>query len=97
VPDGESEDLAVIVGSTLAELLDTADRDHPAVVLPADGATTSFAELASQVEALSARLVGAGLRSGDAVVIAVPNGLEWLVTFLAVTRARLVAAPLNSA
>jgi ATP-dependent Zn protease len=33
--------------------------------------------------------------AGEVVAVVLPNGLEYLVSFLGVTRARLVAAPLN--
>src|SRR5262245_30434707 len=36
-----------------------------------------------------------GLDPGQVVAIALPNGAEYLVSFLATTRARLVAAPMN--
>jgi acyl-CoA synthetase (AMP-forming)/AMP-acid ligase II len=38
-----------------------------------------------------------GLKPGDCVAIVLPNSLEFLVVFLALTNARLVAAPLNPA
>ncbi|MFZ2061124.1 MAG: acyl--CoA ligase [Candidatus Binatus sp.] len=39
----------------------------------------------------------AGLKPGDCVAIVLPNSLEFLVVFLALTHAGLVAAPLNPA
>ena len=79
--------------------LTRADAKHAAVILP-DGPqqpTTSYARFAEQIESLEATLRQSGLQPGDAVGIVLPNGLENLVVFLAVTRARLVAAPLNPA
>jgi acyl-CoA synthetase (AMP-forming)/AMP-acid ligase II len=46
---------------------------------------------------LSGQLRSAGLKPGDSVAIVLPNSLEFLVVFLALTHARLVAAPLNPA
>jgi acyl-CoA synthetase (AMP-forming)/AMP-acid ligase II len=86
-----------MTAATLADLFAAADPNHPAVVLPEDGATTTYRTLAGQVEALAATLGRSGLQPGDTVSIVLPNGLEYLATFLAVTRARLVAAPLNPA
>jgi acyl-CoA synthetase (AMP-forming)/AMP-acid ligase II len=83
--------------ATLADLFINADPKHPAVILPEDGSPTTYRTLAEQVEALAAVLRGGGLRPGDTVGIVLPNGLEYLATFLAVTRARLTAAPLNPA
>jgi acyl-CoA synthetase (AMP-forming)/AMP-acid ligase II len=83
--------------ATLADLFAHADPNHPAVVLPEDGSATTYRSLAGQVESLAAVLRGGGLRPGDAVGIVLANGLEYLAAFLAVTRARLTAAPLNPA
>lgn len=82
---------------TLADLLSRGDANHPAIILPEDDVRTSYRELTDQVEALTGRLRRAGLQPGQAVAIVLANGLEFLVAFLAVTRARLIAAPLNPA
>jgi acyl-CoA synthetase (AMP-forming)/AMP-acid ligase II len=82
---------------TLADLSNHANPSHPAIVLPEDGSTTTYRSLADQVEQLAARFRRGGLQPGHIVAIVLPNGLEYLATFLAVTRARLVAAPLNPA
>lgn len=82
---------------TLADLCRRGDAAHTAVILPECGSRTSYRQLLDQVESLAARLRQTGLQPGDAVAIVLPNGLENLVCFLAVTRARLVAAPLNQA
>jgi acyl-CoA synthetase (AMP-forming)/AMP-acid ligase II len=82
---------------TLADLLTNADPTRPAVILPESNKTTSYRDLADQVEALAGTLRRLGLEPGDAVGIVLPNGLEYLVAFLATTRARLTAAPLNPA
>lgn len=83
--------------TTLADLLTNADPGQRAVILPESGATTTYRTLADTVESLASTLRQSGLKPGDPVVIVLPNGLENLAVFLAVTRARLVAAPLNSA
>jgi oxalate---CoA ligase len=49
------------------------------------------------VDTLADALRRGGVRVGDAVAIVLPNGLEFLATFLAVTWARGIAAPLNPA
>jgi acyl-CoA synthetase (AMP-forming)/AMP-acid ligase II len=82
--------------STLADLL-SQGPNHPAVILPEDGRTTTHGALAEQVEALAAILQQSGARPGQPVAIVLPNGIEYLATFLAVARARLIAAPLNPA
>ncbi len=82
---------------TLADLFSRAEPGHSAIILPDDGSATSYQNFADQVERLAATLRQAGLQPGQAVAIVLPNGLEYLATFLAATRARLIAAPLNAA
>ncbi|MGE3804400.1 MAG: acyl--CoA ligase [Gemmataceae bacterium] len=82
---------------TLAELLHAADAKQAAVILPEDSFVTTYASFAGQIDALAGSLRASGLQAGDAVAIVLPNGLENLVCFLGVTRARLIAAPLNPA
>jgi acyl-CoA synthetase (AMP-forming)/AMP-acid ligase II len=78
-------------------LLAEGQPSAPAVVAPASGAVVSYNDLAAQIEGLAVVLRGAGLAPGDCVATVLPNGLEALILFLAITRARLIAAPLNSA
>jgi acyl-CoA synthetase (AMP-forming)/AMP-acid ligase II len=80
---------------TLADLLSRADPVHAAVLRPEDRFVTTFRSLAEEVEGLADVLTGSGLPPGERVALVLPNGLEFLDGFLAVTRARLVAAPLN--
>src|SRR5579885_627356 len=82
---------------TLADLLRRADAAQAAVIGPEDGFTTSFRSLTEQIESLAAGLAASGLPAGERVALVLPNGLEYLACFLAVVRARLVAAPLNPA
>lgn len=81
---------------TLADLLSRGGNKQPAVILPDDSASIGFLPLTDQIETLAGALRQSGLEPGQAVAIVLPNGLEYLATFLAVTRARLIAAPLNS-
>jgi acyl-CoA synthetase (AMP-forming)/AMP-acid ligase II len=83
--------------TTLAELLAEAESPAPAVIAPGSGAVVSYKDLSEQVERLAMALRGVGLMPGDCVAIVLPNGLEILVLFLALVRARLIAAPLNAA
>src|SRR5262245_46156179 len=83
--------------TTLADLFPQADPNHPAVILPEDGSTVTHRWLLNQVEELAATLHGVGLQPGQVVAIVLPNGVEYLYCFLAVARARLIAAPLNPA
>ena len=83
--------------SNLAELLADPGSSAPAIVATSPLAIVSYKALAGQIERLSGQLRGAGLKPGDAVAIVLPNSLEFLVVFLALAHASLVAAPLNPA
>jgi oxalate---CoA ligase len=83
--------------SSLAELFADPGSSAPAIVSTSPLVVVSYKALADQIERLSGQLKGAGLKQGDSVAIVLPNSLEFLVVFLALTHARLVAAPLNPA
>jgi len=82
---------------SLAELLADPGSSAPAIVTTSPLAVVSYKTLSDQIERLSGQFSNAGLKPGDCVAIVLPNCLEFLVIFLALTRARLVAAPLNPA
>ena len=81
---------------TLLDLISTAPVDKTAIVLPESGVRITYGQLRQQVEALAASLAAAGIRRGDRVGIAPPNGLPMIVSFLAASLAG-TAAPLNPA
>src|SRR5271156_1522265 len=83
--------------SSLAELLADPGSSAPAIISTSPLVVVSYKALAEQIERLSGRLRSTGLKPGDCVAIVLPNGLEFLVVFLALTHARLVAALLNPA
>jgi acyl-CoA synthetase (AMP-forming)/AMP-acid ligase II len=83
--------------STLMELFPTASAPRPAVALPDGPRQVSYNQLGEQIDSLTDTLRRGGLQVGDPVGLVLPNGLEFLVAFLAVTWARAVAAPLNPA
>jgi oxalate---CoA ligase len=83
--------------SSLAELFADPGSSAPAIVSTSASVVVNYKALAEQVERLSGRLCNAGLKSGDRVAIVLPNSLEFLVVFLALTHARLIAVPLNPA
>jgi len=83
--------------SSLAELLADPGTSAPAIISTSPLMVVSYKALAEQVERLSGQFRSAGLKPGDCVAIVLPNSLEFLVVFLALTHARLVAAPLNPA
>ncbi len=81
--------------ATLAELLERGAPSHPAVCVP-DGPTITYDTLRDHVHSLAADIEALGIGRGDRVAIVLPNGIEAIVSFLAVAIAG-TAAPLNPA
>ncbi len=77
---------------TLLEMLGGAD-DHPALVAP-DRPALTYAQLRANVRALAAQLNQFGLGRGDRIAVAMINGPELVLTFLAAATAGTVC-PLN--
>ena len=82
--------------TTLASILNPQSAADRAVTIP-DGPAVSYAEFGDEIERAAELLAGAGVQPGRAVSIALPNGLDFLIAFLAVARAGAIAAPLNPA
>src|SRR6202140_3417900 len=80
---------------TLLDVLHFADS-HTAVIVPELGISITYDSLRQQVLDMANALTAAGIRRGDAVAIALPNGLPAIVSFLAASIAG-TAAPLNPA
>jgi acyl-CoA synthetase (AMP-forming)/AMP-acid ligase II len=82
---------------TVAGLLADARRRHPrnlAVATP--GARLTYEELDERSALLAALLVARGVGKGAVVGILLPNGIEWVVSWAAVTRIGAIAAPVNT-
>jgi acyl-CoA synthetase (AMP-forming)/AMP-acid ligase II len=80
---------------TLLDVLQFADS-HTAIVVPELGINVTYDSLRQQVLAMANALASTGIRRGDAVAIALPNGLPAIVSFLAASIVG-TAAPLNPA
>ncbi len=80
---------------TLLDVLHFANS-HTAVVVPELGIRVTYESLRQQVLAMADALASAGIRPGDRVAMALPNGLPAIVSFLAASIAG-TAAPLNPA
>ena len=76
----------------IRSLLENGQPKHFAVST-SRGAIT-YQELADQVDDLASQLTNIGLRKGDRIAIALPNGLEVIASFLAASTVG-TAAPLN--
>lgn len=83
--------------TALTQLLADPTSAAPAVITEFPPVILSYRALAEQIERLAGQLRSAGLQRGDCVVLVLPNGLEFLVLFLAIAAAGLVVAPLNAA
>ena len=80
----------------ITELLESGSPAKTAAVVAGGGPSIPYDQLRVQVESLAERLTEMGIRRGDRVAIALPNGIEMLVSFLAASVAG-TAAPLNPA
>lgn len=77
---------------TLLELM-AGDDDHPALVAPGKPSLT-YAQLRHQIVSLAAQLNRFGLGRGDRISLAMPNGPEMILTYLAAATCG-TAIPLN--
>ena len=68
---------------TLLELLNKAPATDTAIVLPERGIRITYDSLRSQVAAAADTFASAGIMPGSRVAMALPNGLETIVCFLA--------------
>ncbi len=82
---------------TLTELFQDARSHDPAIISLSPAATVSYRDLAARIEQTARQVSGSGLKPGDCVAMFLPNGLEFVELFLALTHARVIAAPLNPA
>ncbi len=82
------------VPTTLSGLLEPIPADRTALVQPDLNVRLTYGELRRQVQDLAEALAAAGIRRGDRVGMAIPNGFATVVSFLAASVAG-TAAPLN--
>ena len=92
-----SEENGRAAGESLAALLAGGEAGHPALIVPDSGEVLTYTQVATRVEALAQRLAGLGVRRGDRVALALPNGPDVVLLLLAVTALGAAAAPLNPA
>jgi acyl-CoA synthetase (AMP-forming)/AMP-acid ligase II len=81
----------------LTSLLDSDRGDATALITADSGDRMTYASLATRVEALAGRLAATGVRRGDRVALALPNGPEFIELLLAAVAIGAAAAPLNPA
>src|SRR5215813_3307695 len=80
----------------ILDLLENGSTSHIAVAVSGDGPVVTYDQLRRQVDALVSQLHNLGLGRGDRIAMALPNGLEMIVSFLAASAVG-AAAPLNPA
>ena len=80
--------------NTLFDLIRPVPDDRTAIILPDSNIRVSYGAFRDQIQAVAEALAGAGIRRGDRVGIALPNGLPMVVSFFAAAMAG-TAAPLN--
>jgi len=80
-PRSRRERMTLKSVDTLLDVLQFADS-HTAIVVPELGINVTYESLRQQVFAMANALASAGIRRGDAVAIALPNGLPAIVSFL---------------
>jgi len=81
--------------TTLLGLLKAPD-DRTALIAPEQGIRITYGGLRKQVQDVASALAAAGVKRGDRIGMALPNGIPNVVTFLAAAMAG-TAAPLNPA
>ncbi len=80
----------------IRNLLNNGSSSHVAIIVDGGKPSVTYDRLRDQVDRLARRLNELGVGHGDRVAIALPNGLETIVSFLAAAIAG-TAAPLNPA
>jgi acyl-CoA synthetase (AMP-forming)/AMP-acid ligase II len=82
---------------SLTTLLARGEPGRPALIVPDSGQVLTYGQTADRVEELAQQLAGLGVRRGDRVALALPNGPDVVLLLLAVTALGAAAAPLNPA
>ena len=82
--------------STLSTSFSETSEDT-AIIIPQDDLKISYKKLTADILSFQKKLADAGIKHGDAVSIALPNSYAFIVSFLASSYQRAIAAPLNSA
>ena len=82
--------------ATLANLLPFDNPNDPAVILPGSPELNiPFVKLSQHIHVMQKKLAAIGVGPGTVVSICLPNSLEFVTTFLAISWQRGISAPLN--
>jgi acyl-CoA synthetase (AMP-forming)/AMP-acid ligase II len=74
----------------------TAERFGPRTLLVSDGERLSYADAESRSRALAKGLLAQGIGKGTHVGLWMPNRVDWVVTWFALTRIGALSVPLNT-
>lgn len=88
--------MLVSAPATLVELLQSAPPEPAALIIPETGARLTYRDLADGVGRVASQLASAGVKPGDRVAMALPNGPAAIICLLAAA-ATATAVPLNPA
>jgi acyl-CoA synthetase (AMP-forming)/AMP-acid ligase II len=80
--------------NTLLELIQVAQPDRTAILIPEANTKVTYQALCNQVIEMANALASIGIKRGDRVATVLPNGLPAIVSFIAASVAG-TAAPLN--
>lgn len=83
--------------NTLEHAFSKTSKSTAVIVPGSPSLTISYQKLAADVKAFQLQLAKAGVRPEAAVSIALPNTYEFIVSFIAASWQRAIAAPLNPA
>jgi len=86
--------LGIFNMTTLLDLLQPIPAERTAIIIPESNIRVTYGALRHQIQTLAEALSAAGVKRGDRVGIALPNGLPMIVAFFAAATAA-TAAPLN--
>jgi oxalate---CoA ligase len=95
VATGGCARLKVVAASTLWALLEQAESDHPALIVP-NGVSLTYRRLRELVDQAAHALAAQGAGRGERVAMVFPNGPEAILLFLAASMVA-TACPLNAA
>jgi acyl-CoA synthetase (AMP-forming)/AMP-acid ligase II len=73
-----------------------AERHGEKTLISLDGERLSYAEADARSADLARGLLARGITKGTRVAILMPNGPDWVVAWLAITRVGAIAVPLNT-
>ncbi|KAK0083234.1 hypothetical protein PV325_009117 [Microctonus aethiopoides] len=89
-----------LVDMTIGQLVDTAVEQWPnreCLVSTHQNIRMTYSEVVNRADKLAAGLKKLGLKRGDRVGVWGPNDFEWLLAFIAITRAGLIMVGINPA